>query len=178
MGMACGRHAVGMRSHAHYRARAAPLWRGTSTPTSTSQAQWSSLDGQAPLTKREKGSSLGGMRKPRRLGLGLAFALGLGLELGLGSGLGLVLGGRGRARQGLPATSGSVEVGRGAHMRRKEARTGRIATVRRSGVMYAIAPVMRGAWRVCMHTQCTRSAHTATPAQVHPGPHRTWCPTA
>ena len=101
---------------------AASLSHATSTPTSTSQAKWSSLDGKAPLTKREKGSSLGGMRKP--------------------------------------AMSGSVEVGSGAHMSRKDARTGRIATVRRSGVMYAIAPVMRGTFRVhAVHTQCTRSAH-------------------
>ena len=53
--------------------------------------------------------------------------------------------------------SGSVEVGSGAHMSRKDARTGRIATVRRSGVMYAIAPVY--AWHVSSCVQCTYSAH-------------------
>jgi hypothetical protein len=79
------------------------------------------LDGKAPLTKREKGSSLGGIRKP--------------------------------------AMSGSVEVGSGAHMSRKDARTGRIATVRRSGVMYAIAPVMRGTFRCACSARAVHAVY-------------------
>ena len=57
-----------------------------------------------------------------------------------------------------PAISGRVEVGSGAHISRNEARTGRIATVRRSGVMYAIAPVH--AWARAVHTPCTHALHT------------------